>query len=34
MKNDMMVVDYVVERAILISGVGWRQQKITITKGG
>jgi P-type conjugative transfer protein TrbG len=34
MKSDVMVVDYVVERAILISGVGWRQQKITITKGG
>lgn len=34
MKNDMMIVDYNIDRAILISGVGWRQQKITIRKGG
>lgn len=34
MKNDMMVVDYAVDRAVLISGVGRRQQKITIRRGG
>ncbi|CCM79645.1 P-type conjugative transfer protein TrbG [Rhizobium mesoamericanum] len=34
MKNDMMIVDYAVDKAILVSGVGWRQQKITIRRGG
>jgi type IV secretion system protein VirB9 len=34
MKNDMMIVDYAVDKAVLISGVGWRQQKITIRRGG
>ena len=34
MKNDIMVVDYVVEKAVLVSGVGWRRQKITIRRGG
>ncbi|MDL2406152.1 P-type conjugative transfer protein TrbG [Rhizobium calliandrae] len=34
MKNDLMVVDYVVDRAILISGVGWHQQKVTIRRAG
>ncbi|RDJ01402.1 P-type conjugative transfer protein TrbG [Rhizobium grahamii] len=34
MKNDMMIVDYAVDKAILVSGVGWRQQKITIKRGG
>ncbi len=34
MKNDMMIVDYTIDRAILVSGVGWRQQKITIRRGG
>lgn len=34
MKNDMMVVDYHVDRAVLVSGVGWRKQKITIRRGG
>lgn len=34
MKNDMMIVDYAVEKAILVSGVGWRQQKVTIRRGG
>lgn len=33
MKGDMMVVDYHLERAILISGVGWKQDKITIRRG-
>ena len=34
MKNDMMIVDYNIDKAILISGVGWKQQKITIRRGG
>lgn len=34
MKSDMMVVDFDVDRAVLISGAGWRRQKITIRKGG
>ncbi len=33
MKNDMMIVDYALDKAILVSGVGWRQQKITIRRG-
>ncbi len=31
--KDTMVVDHAVDRAILISGVGWRQKKITIKPG-
>ena len=34
MKNNMMIVDYNIDKAVLVSGVGWRQQKITIRKGG
>ncbi|WP_425314488.1 P-type conjugative transfer protein TrbG [Rhizobium cremeum] len=34
MKNDMMIVDYNVDRAVLVSGVGWKQQKVTIRRGG
>ncbi|AOF92302.1 P-type conjugative transfer protein TrbG (plasmid) [Sinorhizobium sp. RAC02] len=34
MKGDMMVVDYHIDRAVLVSGVGWKQEKITIRKGG
>lgn len=34
MRNDMMVVDYHVDRAVLVSGVGWRQEKVTIRRGG
>lgn len=34
MKNDMMIVDYAVDKAVLVSGVGWRQQKIMIRRGG
>ena len=34
MKSNMMIVDYLVDRAILVSGVGWDQQKITIQRGG
>lgn len=34
MKGDMMVVDYHVDRAVLVSGVGWRQEKVTIRRGG
>jgi len=32
MKDGTMVVDYAVEKAVLVSGVGWRQQKITIQR--
>lgn len=34
MKNDMMIVDYAVDKAVLVSGVGWRQEKVTIRRGG
>ncbi|WP_426127855.1 P-type conjugative transfer protein TrbG [Pararhizobium sp. PWRC1-1] len=34
MKNNMMVVDYNVDRAVLVSGVGWRKEKISIRRGG
>lgn len=34
MKSTTMVVDYNIEKAVLISGVGWNQQKITIRRGG
>ncbi|GAA2830645.1 type IV secretion system protein VirB9 [Aminobacter aminovorans] len=34
MKGDMMVVDYHIDRAVLVSGVGWKQEKITIRRGG
>lgn len=34
MKGDMMVVDYHVDRAVLVSGVGWKQEKIAIRRGG
>lgn len=34
MKNDMMIVDYAIDKAVLLSGVGWRQEKITIRRGG
>ncbi|WP_132412193.1 P-type conjugative transfer protein TrbG [Neorhizobium sp. S3-V5DH] len=34
MKSDMMVVDYNIDRAVLVSGVGWKQQKVTISRGG
>jgi type IV secretion system protein VirB9 len=34
MKGDMMIVDYNVDRAVLVSGVGWKQEKITIKRGG
>lgn len=34
MKGDMMVVDYHIDRAVLVSGVGWRQEKVTIRRGG
>lgn len=33
-KGNMMVVDYHVDRAVLISGVGRRQEKVTIRRGG
>jgi type IV secretion system protein VirB9 len=34
MKSATMVVDYNIEKAVLISGVGWNQEKITIRRGG
>jgi P-type conjugative transfer protein TrbG len=34
MKNDMMIVDYALDKAVLVSGVGWRQQKVSIRRGG
>jgi type IV secretion system protein VirB9 len=35
LKNNMMIVDYNIDKAVLVSGVGWwRQQKITIRRGG
>ncbi|WP_245269734.1 P-type conjugative transfer protein TrbG [Ensifer sp. WSM1721] len=33
MNSGMMVVDYNIDRAVLVSGVGWKQQKITIRRG-
>lgn len=34
-KGDVMIVDYAIDKAILISGVGfWHQEKITIQRGG
>jgi type IV secretion system protein VirB9 len=34
MKGAIMVVDYHVEHAVLVSGVGWKQEKVTIRRGG
>ncbi len=34
MKSGVMIVDFDVERAVLVSGVGWRQEKVTIRRGG
>ncbi|MBB3747161.1 type IV secretion system protein VirB9 [Rhizobium sp. BK591] len=34
LKNNMMVVDYNIDRAVLVSGVGWKQEKVTIRRGG
>lgn len=34
MHKNMMTVDYAIDRAILISGIGWRQQKVKIKRGG
>jgi type IV secretion system protein VirB9 len=35
MKGSMMIVDYHIDRAVLISGVGWwSQEKVTIWRGG
>ncbi|WP_349962983.1 P-type conjugative transfer protein TrbG [Rhizobium sp. ZPR3] len=34
LKNNMMVVDYNIDRAVLVSGVGWKQEKVTISRGG
>lgn len=34
LKGTMMIVDYMIDRAVLVSGVGWKQEKITIKRGG
>ncbi|MHC2585215.1 type IV secretory pathway VirB9-like protein [Bradyrhizobium diazoefficiens] len=35
LKGDMMVLDYQIDTAILVSGVGfWNQDKVTIRRGG
>ncbi|WP_244482802.1 P-type conjugative transfer protein TrbG [Mesorhizobium sp. Root102] len=34
LKGTVMIVDYMVDRAVLVSGVGWKQEKITIKRGG
>ncbi|MCB1358349.1 MAG: TrbG/VirB9 family P-type conjugative transfer protein, partial [Maritimibacter sp.] len=34
MKGALMVVDYAIDKAILVSGVGRQQQKISIRRGG
>jgi type IV secretion system protein VirB9 len=34
MKGTVMVVDYNIDRAVLVSGVGWHRQTITIARGG
>jgi len=34
MKGDMMVVDYRIDRAVLVSGVGWKREKVKIRRGG
>ena len=34
LNGTMMIVDYVFDRAVLLSGVGSRQQKITISRRG
>lgn len=34
MKGDTMIVDYAFEKAVLVSGVGWRQQKVTLRREG
>jgi P-type conjugative transfer protein TrbG len=33
LQNNMMVVDYLIDHAVLVSGVGGQQQKITIRRG-
>lgn len=34
LKQEVMIVDYAIDQAILVSGTGWRRQKITIRRGG
>jgi type IV secretion system protein VirB9 len=34
MKDRMMVVDFNIEHAVLVSGVGWRKQKVSIKRSG
>ena len=33
MKDNMMIVDYQIDKAVLVSGVGWHQEKVTIARG-
>lgn len=32
-KSSMMVLDHNIDRAVLVSGVGWKQRKVTIIRG-
>lgn len=32
-KKDLMIIDHEVDHAVLVSGLGWRQKKITIKRG-
>lgn len=34
LNGTLMVVDYQIDKAVLVSGVGWHQEKITIRRGG
>ncbi len=34
LKGNLMIVDYMIDQAILVSGVGSRQQKVKINRGG
>lgn len=34
LKGNMMIVDYQIDKAVLVSGVGWGQDKVTIRRGG
>jgi type IV secretion system protein VirB9 len=33
-KGSMMIVDYLIDRAVLVSGVGWKREKVTIRREG
>ncbi len=34
LKGSLMIVDYTIDQAVLVSGVGYSQQKIRINRGG